>query len=440
MALIVYRGHKGLRKVNSDRFKDKRSPQNRIIKDGHIDESTVFTFVDFIPSFCKKVQDRTVYHSFSSLVNLANEWLHRNPSWEVISCETVPQYHHSVVSEIEYSADVYTLRLWVRRSETVNYCTDDVIFWYKDFVPNRRADQSFEQLEDLIEGINEEIQGGRINGKILQIETIKIGANDDWNYHIDATYISDGKTTRDMNRFTNFLIGIRVFFQIGSWLEDEIVLVDFVPEFDLTESQSFRTKEKFSQLIDKSAKWLIANQDLNFCNAQAVDIRVRETENQNLETRRTWWVKQDIDKMVRFLRIYCTKPNEMGRLMAASNSDLSLFTHNPELILSSIAFDQKTFHQDIIDWYKNFQSSQIGEKLIKRRIATIETLIIPPFVHHDVGLSFQHSVDQTLIGSPMQGRMKYLFVAIRIYFQETPERSESAEESTEVHSDLDEKN
>lgn len=169
-------------------------------------------------------------------------------------------------------------------------------------------------------------------------------------------------------------------------------------------------------------------------------ILIPETENQNLETRRTWWVKQDIDKMVRFLRIYCTKPNEMGRLMAASNSDLSLFTHNPELILSSIAFDQKTFHQDIIDWYKNFQSSQIGEKLIKRRIATIETLIIPPFVHHDVGLSFQHSVDQTLIGSPMQGRMKYLFVAIRIYFQETPERSESAEESTEVHSDLDEKN
>lgn len=114
----------------------------------------------------------------------------------------------------------------------------------------------------------------------MQIETIKIGATDDWEYRNDATYISDGKTTRDIHRFTNVIIGIRVFFQIGSWLEDEIVLVDFVPEFDCNvmdtgNSLQSGNKEKFSDLIDKSSKWLALNPDLNFCNAQAVDIRVR---------------------------------------------------------------------------------------------------------------------------------------------------------------------
>lgn len=143
-------------------------------------------------------------------------------------------------------------------------------------------------------------------------------------------------------------------------------------------------------------------------------------------------MKQETDKMVRFLRIYCTKPNEMGRLMAASSSDLSMFTQNSDLIISAVAFDQRTFHEDVTDWYKTFQATQKeGDRLIKRRVATIETCVVPPFVHNENGSSFQSSVDQTLLGSPMEGRLKYLFVAIRIYYQETPERPESADDLLE---------
>lgn len=64
MALIVYRGHKGMKKVSDERIEDKRVPQHRIVKDDHINESTTLTYVDFLPSFCKKVKNRTVYHSF----------------------------------------------------------------------------------------------------------------------------------------------------------------------------------------------------------------------------------------------------------------------------------------------------------------------------------------------------------------------------------------
>jgi len=67
MALIVYRGHKGLKRVTPERIEDRRVPQHRIVKDEHIKENTKLTYVDFVPAFCKKTKDRVVYHSFRSV-------------------------------------------------------------------------------------------------------------------------------------------------------------------------------------------------------------------------------------------------------------------------------------------------------------------------------------------------------------------------------------
>ena len=64
MALIIYRGHKGMKRVTTGRLEDRRVPQHRIVKDEHINENTKLTYVDFVPSFCKKVKDRMIYHSF----------------------------------------------------------------------------------------------------------------------------------------------------------------------------------------------------------------------------------------------------------------------------------------------------------------------------------------------------------------------------------------
>lgn len=219
---------------------------------------------------------------------LANQWLFDHPGWEILSCETVAQFISKSEKDVDYSADVYTLRMWIRRAN-INYSEScDTVFWFKDFTPQRREDdQNFETMEDLIETINEDILAGRINGKILQIETIKVIADQNWHCRSDATFISDGKTSRDIHRFTNVLLGVRIFFQIGELFEDEVVLADFVPEFDLEDDDSGkeedlespterRTKsERFSSLIKRASDWLVRNPELNFCNAQATDIRVR---------------------------------------------------------------------------------------------------------------------------------------------------------------------
>ncbi|XP_074603367.1 uncharacterized protein LOC141856834 isoform X2 [Brevipalpus obovatus] len=444
MALIVYRGHKGMKKVTSERTEAHRVPQHRIVKDEHINENTKLTYVDFVPSFCKKVKDRVVYHSFRSLVCLANHWLLDHPGWEIISAETHAQYIPRTVDGVDYSADVYTLRMWIRRANIQYGEYSEMVFWFKDFTPQRREDDgTFESLEDIIQDINENIANGRINGKILQIETIKVAATDNWDYRSDATYISDGKTSRDIHRLCNVVLGVRLFFQIGECLEDEIVLADFVPEFELDTDEgdggegkrrlsessdlmmaSFGSptkrkhkSERFSSLIKRVSEWLNRNPELNFCNAQATDIRVRGNEKpESIETRITWWVKQSTDKMIRFLRIFCTKPSEMFRMAVSTIGHASLFAHNSHLTLTAVAFDNKTFHEDVQEWYNEIIKDDPGQ--IVRKIATIETIIVPPFILDETGASFQHAVDQTLLGSPMEGLLKYSFLSIRVYYQE----------------------
>lgn len=221
---------------------------------------------------------------------LANNWLLDHPGWEIISCETLAQFVSRVEKNVDYSADVYTLRIWIRRSNIDYSQICDTVFWFKDFTPTKQDEEgNFESLEDLIESINEDILGGRINGRILQIETIKVMADEDWQCRSDATFISDGKTSRDIHRFSNVLLGVRIFFQVGECFEDEIVLADFVPEFDLNDEEADEDSdedapevcnrppktEKYSSLIKRASDWLVRNPELNFCNAQATDLRVR---------------------------------------------------------------------------------------------------------------------------------------------------------------------
>lgn len=106
----------------------------------------------------------------------------------------------------------------------------------------------------------------------------------------------------------------------------------------------------------------------------------------------------------------------MFKMAVSTIGHAALFAHNSYLTLTAIAFDQKTFHEDVQEWYENIMRDDPNE--IVRKIATLETVVVPPFIMDEKGASFQSAVDQTLLGSPMEGPLKYSFVSIRIYYLE----------------------
>ncbi|XP_015781497.1 uncharacterized protein LOC107359524 [Tetranychus urticae] len=247
------------------------------------------------------------------------------------------------------------------------------------------------------------------------METLKVPATDDWTFKSEATYCNDGRTTRDIERYQNYVILIRVFYLAGPLFDHEVVLADFVP-FDLS-SETFarRNGEKFSSMISRAALWLRENTELSLVNAQAVDIHVPDPDAETIETRITWKRKERNDKEIRFLRIYCTKRNEVSKLFLNYES-LSVSSLEYKLYLTAIAFNVKSFQQDVNEWFVDLAQRNNG---IKPRIVNIETCVVPPFVNDQTGKSFQHAVDETHSCNQMDGRFKYSFVTIRIYYDES---------------------
>lgn len=111
--------------------------------------------------------------------------------------------------------------------------------------------------------------------------------------------------------------------------------------------------------------------------------------------------------------------------------------------MTAIAFHGKNYQQDIHDWYKQLVqltgddgkletksghnenlsstasiiSTSGGQSSFHDRIINIETIVVPPFVNKLS--SFQYSVDKTDSCNQLEGRLRYSFTAIRVYYNES---------------------
>ena len=94
-----------------------------------------------------------------------------------------------------------------------------------------------------------------------------------------------------------------------------------------------------------------------------------------------------------------------------------------KLYLTAIGFNAKTMIEDINEWYREvFHANDVKRS---RQILNIETVVTPPFVNDETGLSFQRAIDETLDCNAMEGRFKYSFMAIRIYYDEKSPETDS---------------
>jgi len=160
--------------------------------------------------------------------------------------------------------------LWLKRKEEEEEKRNNQRLNYIDFKPekdDKDDNNRFEKLESLIKQVNIWLSEARIRGKVVTIETLYIPADTEWNIDPELT----------LHFFPSKCVSIlRIFYQPGVPVDKEIGIKDFVPK--LNGSGGFFKKPSFeplSKCINRASDWLADNSDIDFKNAQCLEIKIK---------------------------------------------------------------------------------------------------------------------------------------------------------------------
>ncbi len=164
-----------------------------------------------------------------------------------MSCETVPLVFKSEKLDLyDYGATkrllqphisydlgetivLKSLRLWIMRRDDMPEMKKNIetqFISYSTFMP--KSCQYFdnqigwEQLGDVVETINDSIRIGEIKGKLLNIESVNYDANHEW--------IIDTECPKQKEFTSKQVTIIRVYYEIGEKIPEDIAIFDFVPQ------------------------------------------------------------------------------------------------------------------------------------------------------------------------------------------------------------------
>lgn len=168
---------------------------------------------------------------------------------------------------------------------------------FRDLVPEYKktegAESRFEDLDDLIGRINEEMRTTGLDGRIITLESLSYEANSKhWkidtecslscfsnkNVFILRIFYAFGETTYEkigMSAFT-------VFWSSDTWLQKvfgqraHTGIQDFSPNL-ISRATFFKrpTFETFDKVIERASAWLQKQSTLQFINAQSIDIKMK---------------------------------------------------------------------------------------------------------------------------------------------------------------------
>jgi len=161
-------------------------------------------------------------------------------------------------------------RLWIKRREEIrskDVDNDIPKLKYLDFEPFRK-DGNFENLDDVVSRINAKIRAQNFDGRrLITIESLNVEANGDWKIDTELSVAEES---------SRHVTIIRLFYEEGPCLEEEIGIADFTPHH-LSGGSLFKRPhfEHFSSIIDRASQWLSDNPEINFLNAQSIDIKLK---------------------------------------------------------------------------------------------------------------------------------------------------------------------
>lgn len=305
------------------------------------------TFKDFIP-----YPRGDSYESFGVLVERANIWLEKNPTYEVKTCESIEIFHYQSEECMSYYvpyrnflAQHYMrgLRLWlVSRKESDKELLPQKIGYY-NLIPNiiesrKFRFDKFEKLNQLLERFNKSVSA-IIHGRIITIETQQIKVPFSSGFDPDQPVWSSGGRNK-----TRFIFIIRIFFEYGVPTGEEIGVTDFVPDVKSEGGFCCQPKfENFSNAIQQASEWCAMQHDIRFCNIQSLEIKLKN--NHYIDPQKMSYTEGECVPtiFVRILRVCYTKCLE--KLHSPSSLQLACKTIIPYKIVAGIESDYETLSQ-----------------------------------------------------------------------------------------------
>ncbi|CAG2161784.1 unnamed protein product [Oppiella nova] len=414
-------------------------PEDPLILEKEIPHDARFTYVDFVPSVHQFSGNSQVeYHSFRFLVDTCNAWLKRNPIWEVINCETVKlSYRHNLTTMVsrwevqtnpatnpwvtptrgDFETSLKVLRVWIKRREEIRVKdpeSDVPVLNYMDFEPLRK-EGNFENLDDVVARINAKIRAQGFDGRrLITIESLNVEANADWKIDPELSVVEES---------SRHVTIIRLFYEQGDCLEEEIGIADFTPHH-LSGGSLFKRPhfEQFSSIIDRASQWLSDNPEINFLNAQSIDIKLKSRVLANIVSCHFATHANTVTKVdtracshtehgdyVHILRVAYTKPFEPEVEHTGGPPPPAPIYLSSKVFLVTKNDVLDDIHHRINNWIK--EASQVEERF-KSRLLSAETVEVFAKDEHNL----EKALEQTFQCNRLGSMNTFAFSAIRVYF------------------------
>ncbi|OQV21388.1 hypothetical protein BV898_04597 [Hypsibius exemplaris] len=294
--------------------------------------------VDFLPNCTKPggFIHWAQFEPFPVIFQRANQWLTKNPTLELRTCETV-EFHTRSSGEVVNSVEsvyrtsgeganryVRGLRLWMQPRIDGGSVVQQI--GYFNVMPTVRVgffttDVSH-RLDSLIHETNALFTSNPLPGKLLTIETVTLK-------------VSSSGTDPDCTSWTErgglsqvFAYMLRIFYIQGPPALEMIGVADFVPGVLFDGGLFHRPQlEPFPQVLGKAHHWLLQQQPgLRLLNAQTLLHKQKWTS--HLDTLRMVYSENDLHTYyVRYIRLAYVIPNPAygGRSEGAVRLNSKLF-------------------------------------------------------------------------------------------------------------------
>lgn len=286
------------------------------------------SFIDFWPQ-CVNLNDENFLYSkfetFDRVLEAANSWLLEQRNIVIRNCETTELKASSLDEFIVLTAtktstfksscrpmlNIKGLRVWYS-SKIINQLP--FVFAvapfkiayqnYKATLVNVGDHLEYEKFPSLLVKCNDDIKNGKINGRILNAETVYLKEPDvDEFKRGKMSFDADDTTWRDFYSKTALQV-LRVYYIPELPMQEELKFHDFIPERS-RRSRSHSKFRDFSTVMDDCRLWLVhLSCRYRLINAQTMEMKYISKEVGNMDSNATYFSDYEGYPRVRFLRIF----------------------------------------------------------------------------------------------------------------------------------------
>ncbi|ELT91973.1 hypothetical protein CAPTEDRAFT_228730 [Capitella teleta] len=318
-------------------------------------------YADFLPK-CRvegnhKLRILPVFEDFTTLMSILNDWLMKNPAYQVVRAESIErkvdqtgqwEFDSMLYFQAAFGKTTYIrgIRVWL--VPNVDQQPPQQL-WYMNVLPKCRMVSmmnhsmymsrrrhchhmasmyipQFENLDATLAKVNEKLAAEALPGSILTVECVDMKYSD---FFKPGSFNPDeGHWTEEKADMKIFITMLRMFFVRGQPSPNqEIGFEDFAPACMPMNSRLGKPKfEEYPNLWKRASEWLQTTQGIRVTNLQTVNCRVSLScfnAEPHLDTKKTYAIVGGESISVNVLRVaYLKKPQETQKICLTSRAFL----------------------------------------------------------------------------------------------------------------------